>query len=495
MGERLQLPLPMWRAQFQILGGARRALVVLAVQVGLLLGATLLFGRLFSESGFAPVATQIINVLLAIQAALLVLHGSNAVHRPLLRDYQTRMFESHRLTPMSNHTVVLGYLIGGGGHSLMMFGVNVVYGTIICFLGQQPPGLWLLGNAMFLAGALPLWALMILCGLRLGKPTSPAVILLTVGLIAGPFFMILPVAGLVTSFFTILLGFFVGVGKMSVNDPALPICGAVSLFLAGFWLHLAALKYRRPDLPVMNGYRGLFLLVIWLALGVGSVLAAQGFARGSWGGSSTNTDMVQALWIITFCAALLVAIIPISGCIECRRLAREGRALRDRSDRMSSLAVALLAGVLVCATLAGLRLTIWDSRMAAAPSADWLVFAYTLLACVFALLAVRGIWIIVQPKTATAHTLLVLLVAALWGAPVAWESIRFEALGHNQSMWGGCSPCGSLQALWRSGTVAPLWPGLLVQVLMALLLTWLAHRAEQTRQARTRSASTASATS
>ena len=81
-----------------------------------------------------------VNVMLGIQAALLVLHGCNAIHRVLLRDYQTRMFESHRLTPMSNHAVVLGYLIGGGGHPLMMFGVNLVFGTILSFLGSSRRG-------------------------------------------------------------------------------------------------------------------------------------------------------------------------------------------------------------------------------------------------------------------------------------------------------------------------------------------------------------------
>lgn len=482
MSERFQLPVPMWRVQFQILGGARRALIVIAVQVGLLFGATLLFGKLFSESGFASVATQIINVLLAIQAALLVLHGCNAVHRPLLRDYQTRMFESHRLTPMSNHAVVLGYLIGGGGHPLMMFGVNLVFGTILSFLAQQPPGLWLYANAMFLAGALPLWALVILYGLRSGKPLSPAVILLVTGLIGGPFFMALPVAGLVTSLFTILLGFFVGVGKMSVSEPALPICAAVSLFLAGFWLHLAALKYRRPDLPVLNGYRGLFLLGVWLALSAGCVLAAQGFTPGPW--DARNAEMVQAHWIVTFCAALLVALIPISGCIECRRLAREGRALRDSSDRMSSQAAALAAGVLICAMITGLRLTIWNETVAGGPNPDWVVLARTLLICVLALLAARGLWVVFQPKTATSHTLLVLLVAAVWATPLVADAIRVEALQESWSALGGCSPCGALHTLWRSEITAPLWPGMLVQAALALLLTWLAHRAERTRQAR-----------
>jgi len=392
------------------------------------------------------------------------------------------MFESHRLTPMSNHAVVLGYLIGGGGHPLMMFGVNVVFGTILSFLGQQPPALWLCGNAMLLAGSLPLWALVILCGLRLGKPLSPAVILFAAGLLGGALFMVLPAAAVVTSGFTIVLGFMVGFGQMSASEPALPICAVLSLLLTVFWLHLAALKFRRPDLPVLSGYRGLFMLLVWLALGVGSVLAALDMTNGPWDGRLAET--AQALWITTFSVTLFVALIPITGCIECRRLACEGRALRDRSDGMSSLAAALVAGALVCAAITGLRLSIWDDWKAGGPNPDLGSFACTLFSCVLALLFVRGLWIVLKPKTTTSHTLLVLLILVLWAAPLAVDAFLAGRFGHSWSALGGCSPCGSLHVLWRGEISAPLLPGLIVQGLPALLLTWLAHRAERTRHVR-----------
>ena len=344
---------------------------------------------------------------------------------------------------------------------------------------------------MFLAGALPLWALMILVGLRPGKPVSPAVILLTAGLLGGPFFMVLPLAGLMTSLFSMVLGFAVGVGNVSAGDPGLPLCAVASLFLAGFWLHLAALKYRRPDLPVLNGYRGLFLLLVCLGLGVGGVLAVGRSGTGPWNTPGEGAELLGTAWLLTFGAALSAALIPIAGCAATRRLAREGRALRDRSDRLSSLAAALTAGVLIAATLVVLRLTLWDSRVMVRPNEDWRVLGCAVLACVFALLTARGLWVILQPKTATADTLLVLLVAALWAPPLAVDAFLVAAFNRSWSLLAGCSPFGPLYALWQPEMSAPLWPGLLIQATVALLLTWLAHRAERNRLARTDRAASA----
>ena len=112
MGERVQLPWPMWRVQYQLLGGFRRLSAIVLVCAVVLVAGIFGLRRLGMPDPFTAVAGTALNFRTGIQVFLLILGGCQAVYRAMLRDHEGKMKESHRLTPMSNITVVLGYLFG-----------------------------------------------------------------------------------------------------------------------------------------------------------------------------------------------------------------------------------------------------------------------------------------------------------------------------------------------------------------------------------------------
>ena len=125
MSERIQLPIAMWRLQYNLLGGNRRMIGGAGVYaLALIVGA---YGcrRVFGDESLADVASTMIKVLAAIQIFIAVLVGCNAVHRASLRDFESKMIESHRLTPMTSVTVVLGYLFGTTLQIQAFFFVNI----------------------------------------------------------------------------------------------------------------------------------------------------------------------------------------------------------------------------------------------------------------------------------------------------------------------------------------------------------------------------------
>src|SRR5215213_8992387 len=97
--------------QFQLNGGWRNTLSVPAGY------AVILGGLIYLSAAIEPrQATLAYSLwtkgLIAIQFALLVLHGTNRVIGGIRRDVTGQLIESHRLMPVTPLHAVLGYIFG-----------------------------------------------------------------------------------------------------------------------------------------------------------------------------------------------------------------------------------------------------------------------------------------------------------------------------------------------------------------------------------------------
>lgn len=475
MQERFQLPVPMWRAQYQLLGGHRRMLAVAAVCLIVLAAGAFGFRQLVPEERLTKVGGWLLTTLAVIQVAVVVLFGCNAVYRAMLRDYDTKMIESHRLTPMSNVTVALGYLFGSTLQILVVFLVIVTFGMVLTFLTGYPAVDWISGNVVLLNGGVTLWAIVVLSGLHLRKPISPGPILVGAAILGNVGVLALPALGLLLCAYPVIIGFHFMTKGSAMAPGAIGILGAINLLMTVFWISAAAAKYRRPDLPALNAFRGLLLLAFWVVLGTGGIVLAQ-YVPAAATPFGRGRDVILAQWIATMILALVIATPAIAGTVECRMLARRGSTPRGWSDRVPAMLTALIATALICGGMAGIGGPIW--RKMGGEHTTVGLWLYTTSACLLAMLTARAVFLAAHPLWKRPRTLGTVLLFVIWAAPPLTDLIQAEATrdSYNDPVYTsllGYSPAGTIVAVWADVDVS-VWPGLLAQALMAAALSVIA---------------------
>jgi hypothetical protein len=426
-----------------------------------------------------------LNFLAGLQVLLAVFGGCGAIHRATLRDYQTKMIESHRLTPMSNGSVAIGYLFGATLQIMVVFFVVTAFGTVLSVFAALPVGLWLYGNLLMLNGAITLWAVVVFSGVGLGKPVNPVGVLILIALLGHVWLFVIPAAGLFVSAYSIAVGIALFLGAMAPSDTVVLLVAASNVLLTVFWMAVAAAKYRRPDLPALNAFRGLLLLGIWLVLGTLGILGyAQSGAALSlpWGGA----EIVDKQWVATMTLSLMVALIPLVGTVECRLLVRRGASPRDWSDRVSDVLVAVIAAVMICLVMGLIGIPIWRDLHSASTEANvnpmsllgrW---CCTIAACLLAMFSARGLSVVAYSILKSPKVVIAVLILLAWGGPPLVDFVFAEFIRDYGSVptftWiFGCSPTGTITMVWTK-LQAPVWPGLIPQAFLAVLLTLAAWR-------------------
>ncbi len=492
MGERFQLPIPMWCAQYQLLGGHRKIVTVSVVYAAALVAGFFGFKQLAPGVAMGPYMSYALNLLTCIQMLVALLAGCNAVHRAMLRDFQTGMIESHRLTPMSNVTVVAGYLFGSTAQLVAVFLITAAFGAVLVVASGFPISDWILGHLLLFSTAVMLWSVAAFLGMNPRKPLTPTPFLVVAALMCVPASFV-PAAGMMAGVYAGFLSISMLMGNAMAVAPAALALMTVNFVQAAFWISAAAAKYRRPDLPALNATRGLVLLALALAYGVGGLvlLEALDYRRLMPWSDSPGTTAIE--WAVTLTASLLIAVVPVVGAGECRRLIARGAMPRHRSDRIPDLIVILLATALICGVSAGVGLTIWTGliRPPLAPDlvdrsvgglSAWMphgvgVWPLTATVCVTALLAARAVFALTARWLKSGPVAGVVLLLIYWAVPLIGDAIRAELAadyrsGTTHSWLLTLSPPGMLAAIWMDLKVS-LWPGLLFQIGLAALLSLL----------------------
>lgn len=489
MLERLQLPFPMWRVHYQLNGGHRRTLLVSLVVASVVAVGVLGYQRFNPREPIGDICAGALATLAVVQCFVLLAGGCNTVHRALQKDYESRMIESHRLTPMTNIGVVLGYMFGAPLQLLALAATILLCGLGLCLVGDIEPGPWVLGNLLIAITAIPLWALVVVLGMRVGKPINPMAFLIAAGALSVPLSM-LPGIGLLFGIYSVGLAVAVASGNMPPNSGAIAVSGAVHVVFAVYWVVIAATKYRRPELPALNGWRGLALIVLWTLLGVGGIVGYETIVKRGMRSIYQN-EFLTVQWVITLTSLLPIVAMVCAATADYALLMRRGRQPRGWTDRFPDLGGVFI--VAMTATALAWLLTSQalseslevDFRQGAPASAqaaydqNW-AWAITAAAMVCAGLSARALMLLLprgHDSQRRGGLLAVVVLVSWWALPPLFDQIRVVyAAGASYSgfIWG-FSPPGLVIAAWSLPAIA-VESGLVVLVTTTVILTVLTAR-------------------
>lgn len=468
-------------AYFQLAGGWRQSLLIAGVYLALAVVAAVASYRAAGPTSPGSVSSTWLVVISVAQGALLLIVAPGAVRRAVLRDFQTGMIESHRLTPLSGLSLVLGYLTGPPAQAALLFGAGILlgsyfasdYGASLGIAGGAVGG-WCVSQLFLLPLALMITALVLLIALATAGRANLMVPLVIIGILGG--WMVVPtIPGL-----ALLLGVLGGgwfISFLTRGGPATRAASALGwavLLQAGMaavFIAAASRKVRAPGRPAFGVRLGLVLLALAaLTLLLGIAL----YADFAW--IFDGYDALTWQWLCSSIAFALVALVPLIG-------AAAERHARDRSASAAGGAVpALRALDLLPALLAAATLLVMGLMLPDTLRPGWdrnrVPLAVALLAsfwfdyqCVY--WARTRLW---GPVRALTIAWLVKLAPLLGEGTLLFATKLVDASAVIDLRLAGLSPLGTMLLIIVPGSVLP---GVLAQVILAALATALGRRARR----------------
>ncbi len=490
---------PIWWLQLQLLGGGRRVAAICGGYAAVLVLATVGFRRYFIDTHTADFIATAMKILTVIQVAIAGLGGTSAIHKAVMRDHQSRMIESHRLSSMSAASAVIGYMFGPNLQVLLLYAIGALFGIFLAARGQCPATDWLLGCAYVFIAFMPLWGLAVLMGVGASKPIPPLLVLVLVGATSPIVVMFAPGLFVLTGVLTLPSGFFLMTGGGgTLPKEQLAIAATLNALLVVIWLRAAARRYRRPDRPAFDPIQALGLLAIWLIV---SAVAMSVYRRV---GVGTGFDLGLPQFIALLSITVFWGLHPIASAQTFAIRRARGAAVPVWGERVSSRAIVAAVVALTCVVAGTIGWLPWcDSPFLVSATFDprgWSGWSLTAVVLAAALLTLDSLLRLGSAWRVKGATVVTLGVVALWALPSGMDLFRasYEATQTGQppqfSWVMGCSPFGQFGLLW-SGDAASPRIGFAVQVVEAALLTILASlagRAPLTRSPPPRSEAAAS---
>lgn len=441
-------------AQYHLRGGARSlcwiffgTLAAIAALGAISLGTTNNVQRTAHDGA---------NMLLVLQWMTLSLFATLRVGASVRQDMTGGMIESHRLTPYSPVSAVLGYAVGSAVPVLALAAAIGLGGVAFTVLAQLPVSFWLVGNITAAGAGLLVWTLVTLLTLM----TSNG------GLVPGLGFLGVPGIGLVM-IVPALSVLAAPLAAQSVwNNPATfslspahVLALVADVLLAGTFTLAAARKYRSGVADAFSIRLSLLLLALWLAITLIGLGRPDLFVGPSYGGPNRDEEITRVIAAVISC--LIIAMVPAAAAARAQVMRAEMFPPGRRGWPVApALAVPLCAIAVGLVTLLAPPMTLMPQRQLATT------------AVVLAWLASVGFWV---------------ALADLRGR-TGWALVTFWALGINllplvcqgvadfnrpYSMRSGqpefCfAPIGALINLWGD-RVADAWPGVIAQCGYVLL--------------------------
>jgi hypothetical protein len=212
-------------ANFQLSGGWRQNVVIVGLYAVMTAALATLAYRTAKPADYGDVSAVCLSLITAIQGVVVLLIAPGAVRKAVLRDFQTGMIESHRLTPLSGLSLVLGYLTGPTAQAFLVYATGLLLGGMFAGAYGQSLGFagvalsaWYGGQLCLLMLGLLVTALSLLAALASAGKANLMVLLLLFGVFGGWF--VLPfvpglalLAGVMSGGW--LIGLFVRGGPMS----------------------------------------------------------------------------------------------------------------------------------------------------------------------------------------------------------------------------------------------------------------------------------------
>ncbi len=488
---------PILWLHIQLNGSWRGTLGVVGLYVALVVFSSYASYRVADPTGTGSVTATWLGIVTTSQVVFLVLIAPNSIKRAVQRDFQTGMFESHRLTPMSGLRIVSGYLLGPpvnlyalyasslflGGYFAGWVGVAVgVPAAMAAWWGAQ---LCLLVIAFFVAALVLLGALGSAGKVNLAGMIVAAFVFGSMGLVVFvPGIALL--GGLMTS--ELLFKFFSGRTGVSFDPRVTLVSMATQLAFGVTFIIAACRKIRHPDRSMFSIPLSLVLCGISAAVLIGGVATA-----GSLGGVFGHSFGTPSMQIFGSTVAFIgvATFVLLAGATERYRIDRAaalGVTVRA-TERLATAAIPLIltlatAGVIrtMCDTVGSGHGDMAGWRTAVTHPAAMLAVLLALACgfwtdfCWIYLAAARGKSV---GRAIIYSALLLKVLPLIMDGLVMWAEISTAGFGRDptftqHAIFSGVSPLGTLLLLALGAP--PPWIGLACQVLIGGAFTVLAGR-------------------
>ena len=500
---------PMFSLHFRLSGSWRNNAIIAGAFAALVIGGATLTYQLAGSPNAGNVSSAWLGIVTAAQGLFALLIASGAIRRAVLRDFQSGMIESHRLTPMSSTKIVLGYMTGAPVQALWLYVTALLLGTYFAsdlvrtLTPAVLPG-WYLVQVCLLCVAFMLAALVLLIAFNSAGRTNiiTAVVIFTVlgGWVAIAF---VPGIALVTGVLSggvLLKAFFQG-GPTGVSGSAQSILYGIAVQLAFgiILLRAASQKIRAPDQAMFSIPLGLLLVLVWAV----TLIAGVAMTPPSHWLVQEYGDIAAAQLIVSTAAFMLMALFPLVAAANERyrldQTAKFGAPVSPARRRLTSL-IPILLGALSVAVLVLMRelmdeqhqpyfggtptdettyansLSLGLAIMAALILSFWINFNWVYRAIARGKKVLKALLI----SVGVFHALPLVADMSLLAASEEIPNMFQESVGFADLYFAGFSPIGTM-ILCFSENGNP-WPGLAGQLLLAIGVTMLGHRARrQTR--------------
>jgi hypothetical protein len=451
-----------------------------------------------AAQAYARVNAAWLVIMTVAQGVFLLLLAPSAIRRAVQRDFDSGMIESHRLSPMSNLRIVLGYMTGAPIQALMLSALSLVFGSYFATRYALSTGLggtiglrvtlsgWYLAQGAMLVLAAMVGAVVLLSALAT-RGKGNVIGLLALIAIFGGWAVIAFVPGL-----ALLTGVLSGgvlielltTGTVS-GEPVVILNAAVLQFVfCVIFLAAACGKLRAPDRPLFSLRLGLILLCVW---GFTLVAGMHGAPKHAWLFSEWR-HYGHAQLIASTMAFMLVGLFPLIAAAVNLFHHDRAAAFGERRETQWHVTPKLVPPVLALLTALCLFLMFrgLDPEQLMSPTLREFGSRPTRVAILSAILFSFWIdfnWIYFLAAHGRRMLVNVLIMLVLLkGVPLGLDSlisyIGRELAGLNWTGYGylsGLSPIGTLMLAPNGGT--PVWVGVAFQAGLAFAATGLGRRA------------------
>ena len=200
------------------------------------------------------------------------------------------------------------------------------------------------------------------------------------------------------------------------------------------------------------------------------------------GGNPTDLDLLSFQWCATMVFSLMMALVPVSGAMECRKLAAGGTAMRSSLDRVPSFIVAIIGVAIVIALMVTIGHDTWTRLLVfnngEPPPTALLAWLLTVCACFSFVFTTRGLLCICRAWFRSFRVVSILLLAVLWilvpAADLSVASSRQLQIYDPivTTFASGQSPLGTIILLWTE-LQGPVVAGVIGHVIVAVVVTLL----------------------
>lgn len=434
-------------------------------------------------------------ILSIAQGLFLITMAPGAIRKAILRDFQTGMMESHRLSPISSMGAVLGYLIGAALPAMILYATAVVLSGFFAARFGVAPGLptgvtlqliaagWGFGHICLLIASLLICSTVLLVSIASrGKVNVIGAIILASIFGGWVVLVFVPGLSLLTGLLSIgsLAGMIFGGagGPAAAADPStLFVTCVLQVLLAVLFLNSASRKFRSPERSLFSLWGSFALLFLTGA----TLVAGMGLQyRHAWFFSDWR-DMQDGQFLASAATFMLVSLFAVIAASSERfhedRVSAFSRASLSRSAKLARLAPLVLAIMMlaVCYFMAGVSPV---SRNAGArlSGPDWVPVAVTLY---FSYIIDTNLTYALIARGRKLLLPLLIALVLLRGLPLAVGGIAqaFADEVHMQTQFPSLIMCISpLGVLAVAGSASVVWIGIGIQALISfLVLRWAAR--------------------